>query len=622
MSKPKTKAPSIFVPLTKVDEEQRLVYGTITQEVLDKAGEMMDYASSKPNFEKWSNEIHEASGGLSKGNLRVMHGLSVAGKLTELEFNDEEQSIEVCAKVVDEGEWEKVTEGCYTGFSVGGKYGKRWNEIVDGETVKKFTAVPNEVSLVDNPCVKSATFSMLKADGAEELVSFQLPEDVLANLNKGGDQSDPGDEDPEEEEAPEEAPVEESSTKADYQPTNAEVAAKATELAKSAGKGDWLDYVNQAREELIKSAEVCDDEKPKGKKKGKGKGDANAKAEDESAEGKPDDAKKADHTVANRLSQKWTCSDGTAFEKKADAEAHEAKLLKAEELSDVDRLAARLEKAISGETEEAAEELELPVEELDRMAKIFDVLSTPFEDGAPKLEKGMYTVNRFSNVLSDMASLSKSIKAEATREGGDSSDKTISAEIIDAVKSLGKSFITYASDQVTELLAGMDDDVVVANYDYYYRAAQEDGENQLAKDVCSMIDEHRAAADERRDELIKAFGVTEEADELELSPPMQKRFDEQAAQIEKLTKVATDAVEKVEEMAKRVKELEDEPLPRAPGHVVQKGNETFLGKNASTHEEKMSVLQDLINEHGVEGLATMMIKASQATGGVRMGMRS
>lgn len=198
MSKAKAR---VFVPLTKVDEEQRLVYGRITQEILDKAGEVMDYDSSKPNFEKWSNEIHEASGGLSKGNVRVMHGLNVAGKLTDLSFDDEDKAIDVCAKVVDDGEWNKVLEGCYTGFSVGGSYGKRWTETNDNEKIKKFTAVPNEVSLVDNPCVPSATFSLVKADGAEEAIAFKVENDdnEWPGFAKaaGDDQRDPGDEDPE-----------------------------------------------------------------------------------------------------------------------------------------------------------------------------------------------------------------------------------------------------------------------------------------------------------------------------------------------------------------------------------------------------------------------------------------
>ena len=216
----KAKAPRVFVPLTKVDEEQRLVYGTITQEVVDKAGEMMDYEMSKPHFQKWSDDIHTASGGLSKGNVRVMHGLNVAGKLTELEFDDDNKSIEVCAKVVDDAEWNKVLEGCYTGFSVGGSYGKKWTDTIDGEKIKKFEAKPNEVSLVDNPCVPAATFSLVKADGAHEDVAFKVENDdslwpAFSKADAIQAERDP---------TPP-APVE---------PNNMQVAAKAEELAKAA----------------------------------------------------------------------------------------------------------------------------------------------------------------------------------------------------------------------------------------------------------------------------------------------------------------------------------------------------------------------------------------------------
>ena len=63
----------LFLPIRKVDEEQRLVYGVITEETLDKAGEVLDYAGSKPLFEKWSNGIASATEGKSYGKVRVMH---------------------------------------------------------------------------------------------------------------------------------------------------------------------------------------------------------------------------------------------------------------------------------------------------------------------------------------------------------------------------------------------------------------------------------------------------------------------------------------------------------------------------------------------------------------------
>ncbi len=37
-----------FLPIGKVDAKQRVVYGTLTAEVPDRAGEIFDYASGKP----------------------------------------------------------------------------------------------------------------------------------------------------------------------------------------------------------------------------------------------------------------------------------------------------------------------------------------------------------------------------------------------------------------------------------------------------------------------------------------------------------------------------------------------------------------------------------------------
>jgi hypothetical protein len=163
----------IFAQLKKVDIEKRLVYGRAAQEHPDKADEIFDYATSKPNFQKWSDMAKAATDGASVGNVRAMHGKVAAGKLTELTFNDEEQAIDVCAKVVDENEWNKVLEGVYTGFSIGGSYAKRWADESDAK-MTRYTADPSEISLVDRPCIPTATFfEVQKADGVVENVEFK-----------------------------------------------------------------------------------------------------------------------------------------------------------------------------------------------------------------------------------------------------------------------------------------------------------------------------------------------------------------------------------------------------------------------------------------------------------------
>lgn len=162
----------LFVQLQKVDLERRLVYGRATQEIVDKSGEIFDYATSKPLFEQWSNDALAATKAAgteaSLGNVRAMHGPTAAGKLTELHFDDVEKAIDVVAEVVDENEWQKVKKGVYTGFSIGGAYAKRWTEA----GARRFTAAPAEISLVDNPCVPTARFAMVKANGLEELTAF------------------------------------------------------------------------------------------------------------------------------------------------------------------------------------------------------------------------------------------------------------------------------------------------------------------------------------------------------------------------------------------------------------------------------------------------------------------
>ena len=162
----------LFIPITKIDVAQRLVYGTIAEEIPDHADEIMDYASAKPMFEAWSQEIEKASRGRSVGNLRAMHGSVAAGKLDQIHFDDDARRIATVAKVVDDAEWKKVLEGVYTGFSMGGRYVQRWPDP-ENPSLTRYTPQPMEVSLVDHPCIPSATFEVVKADGTIELRKFK-----------------------------------------------------------------------------------------------------------------------------------------------------------------------------------------------------------------------------------------------------------------------------------------------------------------------------------------------------------------------------------------------------------------------------------------------------------------
>lgn len=173
-----------FVQLTKIDPVNRTVEGIAAVEELDKTGEIFDYSSSKPYFDIWSADFQKMTlpavqifgeSAKSYGNVREMHGKVAAGKLNEpLIWNDVQKSLRVVAKVTDEEAWKKVETGTYTGFSIGGQYLKIWDDtsVKYGKGwAKRYTATPIEISLVDNPCMPSATFEVLRS-GQSEMRKF------------------------------------------------------------------------------------------------------------------------------------------------------------------------------------------------------------------------------------------------------------------------------------------------------------------------------------------------------------------------------------------------------------------------------------------------------------------
>jgi hypothetical protein len=167
----------MFVPIVKVDAERRLVYGRATDETPDAQGEVMDYNSSKSQFMRWSQEQSEASGGRSLGNLRSMHGQIAAGLIKDIQFDDHAKAIDVVARVVDDNEWQKVLEGVHTGFSIGGRYLRRWPDVVGDQAVMRYTAAPAEISLVDSPANIRARFFEIHKGGSVRRQAFKSNEE-------------------------------------------------------------------------------------------------------------------------------------------------------------------------------------------------------------------------------------------------------------------------------------------------------------------------------------------------------------------------------------------------------------------------------------------------------------
>jgi hypothetical protein len=142
------------------------VEGILAGEEPDFEGEILDYKSSKANFQAWNAKAAQLTGGKSVGNLRGQHNSKIAaGLFVDMQYDDKALSIPCVAKVIDPVECDKVREGVYTSFSVGAHYARKWK---DGKYTR-WTADPFEGSLVDFGAIPMTRgFTYRAADGKEE----------------------------------------------------------------------------------------------------------------------------------------------------------------------------------------------------------------------------------------------------------------------------------------------------------------------------------------------------------------------------------------------------------------------------------------------------------------------
>ena len=626
----------LFVPITKVDEEKRLVYGTMVQGgIVDKADEIFDYATSKPLFEKWSADIEKASNGKSLGNVRAMHSNIAAGKLTAIEFNDDAETIECCAKIVDDAEWTKVLEGVYTGFSIGGKYVKRWKDPAN-DNLYRYTASPVEVSIVDVPCVPTATFDYAKADGTVEQIAFMAVK-----------------------------------TEKEFVPDNAAIAAKATEMAQAdAAATSWVDYIDKARDALI--AEDAEKRKAKEEKK-KAKAGAEedpAKEEDEAddeesneeadegeegdeegEEGADDDAeddeadpkkKEAEKSAArNDLIQVWKATDGRTFAKKESAVEHQATINAAKSADPLSKALSGLRAALHGES---TEELPEAFADLSKASKVLKFLAKKSRRD-DILAKGMYEVGWFARLLDDMACIQSCVASEADWEGDNS---PVPAHLKENIKQLTLTFIEMAMEEAAEMVARLKPEEVEELTDAGAGTADEstaevdatddpevavhaaEGVKFLIADKARL--EKAGARNSKQDierlqkahdalvELgvaCKAVSSDDNADDAEAAEKVAKtdlvkaetERDQLRADNERLNKIIADAVPEIEKLKKEVIALKAQPLPSAPRtSVVEKSGD----RSGVTSEPALpQTLQDALAKMTPEQLQDLAIRAAQ-----------
>ena len=161
----------LSMPLTKVDEGRRIVSGFASLDNLDKQDDIVTTEASMDAFAKF------------RGNIREMHQPSAIGKMVsfkEEKYFDPEtkkfyKGVFVSAYISKGAQdaWEKVLDGTYTGFSIGGRMNK-WDDAYDEKADKPIRIIKEydlvELSLVDSPANQFANImSVEKVDGVDTI---------------------------------------------------------------------------------------------------------------------------------------------------------------------------------------------------------------------------------------------------------------------------------------------------------------------------------------------------------------------------------------------------------------------------------------------------------------------
>jgi len=155
---------NLMMPISKIDEEKRIVSGFATLDNIDKQGDRVLPQASEKAFANF------------RGNVRLMHQPIPAGKVVSFRsdtFFDPQTQKQYTGVFVDayvskgaQDIWEMVLDGTLTGFSIGGAI-KETDTELDSESnttvrvIKEYDLV--ELSLVDSPANQFANiFSIQK----------------------------------------------------------------------------------------------------------------------------------------------------------------------------------------------------------------------------------------------------------------------------------------------------------------------------------------------------------------------------------------------------------------------------------------------------------------------------
>ena len=174
---------SLSFPISKVNKEKRTVSGFATLDNIDRHGDVVTSDASEKAFARF------------RGNLRQMHQPIAIGKVLSFhpeDFLDKETNKTYKGIYVDayiskgaQDAWEKVLDGTYTGFSIGGNIVNAsyepGDDNKDHRIIKEYELM--ELSVVDSPANQlSNIFSIQKSADGSMLVKGMASDTQIENV--------------------------------------------------------------------------------------------------------------------------------------------------------------------------------------------------------------------------------------------------------------------------------------------------------------------------------------------------------------------------------------------------------------------------------------------------------
>jgi len=173
----------LSMPFGKVDIEKRIVSGFASLDNVDKQFDIVTTEASMSAFAKF------------RGNIREMHQPSAVGKMISFKeekyFDPESKKFYkgiYVSTYISKGAsdaWEKVLDGTYTGFSIGGRMNK-WDDAYNEELDKSIRIIKDydlvELSLVDSPANQFASIMSVEKVNGVSTIKGDIANTVVENV--------------------------------------------------------------------------------------------------------------------------------------------------------------------------------------------------------------------------------------------------------------------------------------------------------------------------------------------------------------------------------------------------------------------------------------------------------